>query len=134
MRRLATQRREPGRKPGRPLRGWEIWLDGGSAVAQRAVLVQFVDFLRQEDVKGISFRETSGLCSVIAICRDQLQCIYRKLEKVRRSDNKTKEIFTSDLSVDEFLLVKSAGFEPVGFEGRRYPQLLVEAASTGLCI
>ena len=27
----------------------------------------------------------------------------------------TKEIFTSDLSVDEFLLVKSAGFEPVGF-------------------
>ncbi len=27
----------------------------------------------------------------------------------------TKKIFTSDLSVDEFLLVKAAGFEPVGF-------------------
>jgi hypothetical protein len=36
-------------------------------------------------------------------------------EHGRQRMAETKEIFTSDLSVDEFLLVKSAGFEPLGF-------------------
>jgi uncharacterized protein YbjQ (UPF0145 family) len=36
-------------------------------------------------------------------------------EHGRQRMAETKSIFTSDLSVDEFVLVKAAGFEPVGF-------------------
>src|SRR5207244_6024443 len=93
MLRLATQRREPGRKPGRPLRGRELSLDGGSAVAHRHEA-------RRGPIVGNRHRYLVG---------QRMSQPLRRLRLVRK-------------------------VEPVGFEGRRYPQLLVEAASTGLCI
>ena len=40
-------------------------------------------------------------------------------EHGRQRMAETKDIFTSDLSVDEFVLTKAAGFEPVGLRRRR---------------
>ena len=48
-----------------------------------------------------------------------MSCDPSSLEGVpehgRQRMAETKDIYTSDLSVDEFVLVKAAGFEPVGF-------------------
>ena len=39
----------------------------------------------------------------------------RRLEEMRGRDGGPPRLFTSDLSVNEFLMVEQAGFEPVGF-------------------
>ncbi|CCX31584.1 hypothetical protein FPQ18DRAFT_418713 [Pyronema domesticum] len=43
------------------------------------VLEKLVTFLRNEDLKGISFDETSALCSIISSCEEQIQGLYKKL-------------------------------------------------------
>ena len=47
------------------------------------VLGQLIEFLRAEETNSKcsgKFRQTSALCSVIAICKDHIETIYRKLK------------------------------------------------------
>lgn len=45
------------------------------------VLQQLVDFLRKDDTNSkCRFRETSALCSVIAICKNHIETLYRKVK------------------------------------------------------
>ena len=45
------------------------------------VLQQLIEFLRKDDTNSkCRFRDTSALCSVIAICRNHIQVMYRKIK------------------------------------------------------
>lgn len=49
------------------------------------VLKQLVGFLRAEDLKGKSFDRTSVLCSVVAVCQNQIEGLYKRVDKLRGS-------------------------------------------------
>ena len=61
----------------------DAWSVLTEVTALSHVLRQLVDFLRRDDTNSnpkCRFRETSALCSVIAICRNHIETLYRKVK------------------------------------------------------